>query len=214
MRISASADFGRNLLSRWLEEFSAEHPGLNIALTLSDSLSNLLQDDLNLTIRFGEPRDESLIARRLAPNWRVLCASPDYLERYSVPTTPADLHRHRFIVLVTAAGPLNKYHFAQDGQTWSHTVPLENAWETNDGALARQWALAGRGITRKTIWDAAEDLLTDRLKIILPDFTPREAGVYAVFHHNRYRTPRVHLRWIFCSLVSPPPAGPLRSTPI
>lgn len=191
VRISASADFGRNLLSQWLEEFSGLHPELKIALTLSDSLSNLVHDDIDLAIRFGQPRDSSLVARHLAPNWRVLCASPDYLARHGEPKTPADLVNHHFIVLVTAAGPLNEFHFAMDEQDWSHTVSMEQAWETNDGALARAWALAGHGITRKTIWDAAADIRAGKLKILLPDFSANEAGVHAVFHSTRYMVPRV-----------------------
>ena len=193
LRLSASADFGRNLLNQWVEEFCAEHPRLQIAVTLSDSLSNLLQDDLDIAIRFGAPREETLIARRLADSRRVLCASPAYLAQHGVPRTPADLNGHRFIVLVTAAGPLNTFYFSQDGQAWSHTVPLESAWETNDGALARQWALAGHGIARKTIWDAADDIRTGRLKVILPDFTPHDAEIYAVFRRSPYQPPRVRL---------------------
>lgn len=191
LRLSASADFGRHLLSPWLDEFSAAHPDLKIALTLSDSLSNLLQDDIDLAIRFGQPQDGSLVARYLAPNWRVLCASPEYLAKRGQPRTPADLADHDFIVLVTAAGPLNQFHFAHDGQRQSVTVPLERAWETNDGALARNWALAGRGIARKTIWDAAEDLRTGRLQAVLPQYCVAESGVHAVFHGTRYMAPRV-----------------------
>ncbi|MCU1755301.1 LysR family transcriptional regulator [Pseudomonas helleri] len=193
VRISASADFGRNLFNDWLQDFSALHPELKIALTLSDSVSNLLQDDLDLAIRFGQPQDSSLIARPLAPNWRVLCASPEYLARHGEPETPADLARHTFIVLVTSAGPLNTFHFVVEGQPWDHVVPMSEAWETNDGALAREWALAGHGIARKTIWDAAMDIRTGRLKVVLPDFCIREAGVYAVLHCNRYRSPRVRV---------------------
>ncbi|WP_350577333.1 LysR family transcriptional regulator [Pseudomonas sp. HY2-MNA-CIBAN-0224] len=193
VRISASGDFGRNLFNDWLQDFSALHPELKIALTLSDSVSNLLQDDLDLAIRFGQPQDSSLIARQLAPNWRVLCASPEYLARHGEPETPADLARHTFIVLVTSAGPLNTFHFVVEGQPWDHVVPMSEAWETNDGALAREWALAGHGIARKTIWDAAMDIRTGRLKVVLPDFCIREAGVYAVLHSNRYRSPRVRV---------------------
>ncbi|MQT30234.1 LysR family transcriptional regulator [Pseudomonas helleri] len=193
VRISASADFGRNLFNDWLQDFSALHPDLKIALSLSDSVSNLLQDDLDLAIRFGLPQDSSLIARQLAPNWRVLCVSPEYLARHGEPETPADLARHTFIVLVTSAGPLNTFHFVVEGQPWDHVVPMNEAWETNDGALAREWALAGHGIARKTIWDAATDIRAGRLKVVLPDFCIREAGVYAVLHSNRYRSPRVRV---------------------
>lgn len=193
VRISASADFGRNLFNDWLQDFSALYPDLKIALSLSDSVSNLLQDDLDLAIRFGQPQDSSLIARQVAPNWRVLCASPEYLARHGEPETPADLARHTFIVLVTSTGPLNTFHFVVGGQPWDHVVPMSEAWETNDGALAREWALAGHGIARKTIWDAATDIRAGRLKVVLPDFCIREAGVYAVLHSNRYRSPRVRV---------------------
>jgi len=72
-------------------------------------------------------------------------------------------------------------------------VAMEQAWETNDGALARSWALAGHGIARKTIWDAAADIRAGKLKILLPGFSASEAGVHAVFHSSKYMAPRVRL---------------------
>ncbi|MFM0742181.1 LysR family transcriptional regulator [Paraburkholderia xenovorans] len=192
LRISASTDFGRNLLSDWLEEFVRVHPQVRVALTLTDSLSNLVQDDIDLAIRFGAPDASSgLVARRLAPSWRVLCASPDYLARKGTPQTPDDLTGHEFIVLVTNSGPLNEFHFAHGEQQWTHTVAMDRAWESNDGALVRRWALAGHGITRKTIWDAGADLRDGSLKVLLPDYVVPEDGVYVVLHRTRHAVPRV-----------------------
>lgn len=191
LRVSASTDFGRNLLGDWLEEFTREHPKVRIALTLTDSLSNLVEDDIDLAIRFGLPDTPDLIARRLAPNWRVLCASPDYLARNGTPSTPDDLAGHEFIVLVTHRGPLNEFHFARSGNQWTHTVAMDRAWETNDGAMVRRWALAGHGIARKTIWDAAADLRDGSLKILLPEYILAEDGVYVTLHRTRYAVPRV-----------------------
>lgn len=193
VRISASADFGRNLLCHWLDTFARAQPELKIALSLTDSVSDLLQDEVDLAIRFGRPDNPSLIARRLAPNWRVLCASPDYLANHGTPRIPPDLVAHQFVVLVTAAGPLNEFHFVSQGKRWNHTVAMENAWETNDGDLARAWTLAGYGIARKTIWDAAADIRAGRLQVLLPDWIEGEAGVYAVLNRNRYMTPRVRV---------------------
>jgi DNA-binding transcriptional LysR family regulator len=193
VRISASADFGRNLLSDWLEDFVRTQPDLKIALNLNDSLSDLLQDDVDLAIRFGRPNNPSLIARQLAPNWRVLCASPEYLTNHGTPRIPADLAAHQFVVLVTAAGPLNEFHFVSEGKRWNHTVAMENAWETNDGALARAWTLAGFGIARKTIWDAAADIRAGKLQVVLPEWVKGEPGIYAVLNRNRYLTPRVRV---------------------
>ncbi|MCL6701496.1 hypothetical protein [Pseudomonas sp. T1.Ur] len=76
-------------------------------------------------------------AIRFNINWRVLCASPDYLARYGESQTPADLDQTKLIVLVTFAGPLNTFYFVVDGQERNHTVPMSQAWETKDGALER-----------------------------------------------------------------------------
>src|SRR3984893_2884014 len=102
VRISATSDFGRNLLCHWLDGFSRLHPEVSFSLTLSDSVSNLLLEDIDLAIRFNRPSEGNLIARRLAPNRRVLCASPEYLSRHGEPKTPADLATHAFAVLVTS----------------------------------------------------------------------------------------------------------------
>jgi DNA-binding transcriptional LysR family regulator len=70
---------------------------------------------------------------------------------------------------------------------------MERAWETNDGALSRAWALDGKGIARKTMWDAIEDVRAGRLKVLLPDYRVEEAGVHAVLHGGRYLAPRVRV---------------------
>lgn len=193
IRISAPSDFGRNLLGAWLDEFCALHPDVRIALSLSDSVSNLMDDDIDLAIRFGIPGDSSLVARRLAPNWRLLCASPEYLARKGEPETLADLAAHQFIVLTTAAGPLNEFHFLMGETPLRYIVPMDLAWETNDGAMVRAWMLAGRGIARKTVWDAVADVRVGALKIVLPASSVNEAGVHAVFHGTRYMPLRVRL---------------------
>ncbi|NYE61221.1 DNA-binding transcriptional LysR family regulator [Duganella sp. 1224] len=191
IRISASADFGRHLLKQWIDDFCTAHPQVKIALTLSDSLADLLSDDIDLAVRFGAPADDRLVARWLAPNWRVLCAAPAYLARHGEPSTLADLARHDFILLVTDHGPLNEFHFQKGGRRQRYMVPTERAWETNDGALSRAWALDGKGIARKTIWDAVEDVRAGRLKVLLPEYRVEEAGVHAVLHGGRYLAPRV-----------------------
>ncbi|AME23922.1 MULTISPECIES: LysR family transcriptional regulator [Burkholderiaceae] len=193
VRISATSDFGRNLLCHWLDEFSRIHPDVSFALTLADSVSNLLREDIDLAIRFGLPPDASLVARRLAPNRRVLCASPEYLAKHGEPKTPADLAGHSFSVLVTSTGTLNEINFVRGDERYSHIIPLADAWETNDGALSRAWALAGQGIAHKSIWDIAADVRSGALKMLLADWCSHEAAVHALFHANRYMAPRVRV---------------------
>jgi DNA-binding transcriptional LysR family regulator len=191
VRISATSDFGRNLLMQWLDEFRQQYPEVRFALMLTDSLANLVQEDIDLAIRFGTPQDSSLVARPLAPNRRVLCGSPAYLARRGEPREPRDLAEHDCIVIGSAAGPVNEWQFTRGDVVQQHTVPLETALETNDGAVARQWVLCGYGLAVKSIWDVADDLRAGRLKILMPDWRYPDAPLHALYHRNRFVAPRV-----------------------
>jgi DNA-binding transcriptional LysR family regulator len=191
VRISATSDFGRNQLMDWLDEFSAQYPAATCALMLSDALSNLVQEDIDLAIRFGEPPDSSLVARRLASNQRVLCASPEYIARHGTPTQPSDLERFDCIVLFNALGPVTEWHFTRGDEVQSFALSSANARETNDGAVAREWAVRGYGIAMKSMWDIEADLRAGRLKIVMPDWKYPQAPLHALYHRNRYMAPRV-----------------------
>ncbi len=142
VRISATSDFGRNLLMHWLDEFNALYPEVTFALTLSDSLSNLVQEDIDLAIRFGVPQDSSLVARKLAPNRRVLCASPDYIARKGEPKNPPIWR----ISTASCSAP----HPARSTNGGSHvatrcsTTPCRSRppGKPTTARVAREWALA------------------------------------------------------------------------
>ncbi len=193
VRISATSDFGRHVLQGWLDDFDSQYPEVRFALVLSDSLSNLLEDDIDLAIRFGVPPHSSLIARHLAPNRRVLCASPRYVAAHGSPQHPRDLERFDCIVLSSAFGSANEWRFARDGEAETYTVPLVDARETNDGAVAREWAILGYGIVMKSIWDVGADLRAGRLRILMPEWRSPEVPVHALYQRSRYMAPRVRV---------------------
>ena len=191
VRVSATSDFGRHVLKGWLDEFNVLYPEVTFALALSDSLSNLVEDDIDLVIRFGVPPDSSLVGRRLAPNRRVLCASPAYLSIHGIPDHPGDLDRFDYIVLSSASGSANEWRFSRGSEVETFSVPLERARETNDGALAREWAIDGHGIVMKSVWDVGADLRAGRLHILMPDWRSPDVPVHALYQRSRYMAPRV-----------------------
>jgi DNA-binding transcriptional LysR family regulator len=191
IRISATSDFGRHVLKGWLDEFNVQYPEVSFAVVLSDSLLNLLHDDIDLAIRFGVPPDSSFVARRLAPNRRVLCASPEYVATHGLPERPQDLDRFDCIVLGSASGLANEWRFTRGGEVETYTVPLTNSRETNDGALAREWAVAGHGIAMKSIWDIGSDLRARKLTILMPAWRSPDVPVHALYQRSRYMAPRV-----------------------
>lgn len=190
IRISATSDFGRHVLNPWLDEFTARYPQVVPALLLSDTLSHLIADDVDLLVRFGVPPDSSLIARPLAANRRVLCAAPGYLQRKGVPQHPDQLADFDHIV-TGQSGWSSEWRLHRGEETALFKVPLEAARETNDGALARQWAIDGHGIVLKSIWDVSADLAAGRLSRVMPEWQTAEAPVHALYPQSRYLPPRV-----------------------
>jgi DNA-binding transcriptional LysR family regulator len=154
-------------------------------------LSNLLPDEIDLAIRFGVLADSTLVARRLAPNRRVLCASPDYVSAHGAPEHPRDLENFKCIVLGTTLGVSNEWRFTRGDEVEVYTVPLANSRETNDGALAREWAVGGHGIAMKSTWDIGADLRDGRLTVLMPQWRSPDAPVHALYQRSRYMAPRV-----------------------
>src|SRR5258706_14756222 len=191
LRVSATSDFGRHVLKGWLDEFNLQNPEVTIGLILSDSVSNLLPDEIDLAVRFGVPADSTLVARRLAPNRRVLCASPDYVSAHGAPEHPRDLERFDCIVLGTTPGVSNEWRFTRADEVEVYTVPLANSRETNDGAVAREWAVGGHGIAMKSTWDIGADLRAGRLVVLMPQWRSPDAPVHALYQRSRYMAPRV-----------------------
>jgi len=191
VRVSATSDFGRHVVKDWLDEFNLLYPEVTFALVLSDSLSNLLQDDIDLAIRFGVLPDSTLVARQLAPNRRVLCASPAYVARHGAPAHPQDLERFACIVLSNASGLANEWHFTRGQERASYIVPVAHARETNDGAVAREWTVRGYGVAMKSVWDIGADLRAGRLQVLMPEWRSPDVPVHALYPHSRYMAPRV-----------------------
>src|SRR3954463_5899613 len=94
LRVALPAAFGNQYVAPLVPQFAALYPAVHLALSLSDRSVNLLEDGFDLAIRIAALADSSLAARKLAPNRRVVCASPEYLRRHGMPRSPHDLAGH------------------------------------------------------------------------------------------------------------------------
>lgn len=186
IRLTAPGEFGRQWLAPAITAFQQRHPAVDIRLTLSDVVMDLLDTGMDLAIRFGSLEDSSLIARRLAPNYRVLCASPDYLQRFSVPRHPDELVHHRCILI----GEGRRAVWRFEGKE-SHAVEVTAALVTNDGGAAHAFALEGAGIARKSIWDVGDDIRSGRLVRVLAEYAISAAPLSALYPNSRHLPPRV-----------------------
>jgi len=179
LRVNATLGFGRMHIAPLISGFAREHPGVQVQLQLSASPPPLTQDSFDVCVRFGEPPDARVIARLLAPNRRLLCASPGYLARRGTPKTPADLARHDTIAIRQGDEAYGVWRLRSGKRT--ETVKVHGPLSSNDGEIAVQWALAGHGIVLRAEWDVARYLKSGRLREVLPNWQTPPADIYAVY---------------------------------
>lgn len=178
LRICTSSGFGRNRLAGAISALARRYPALQVQLELLDRPVDLIAEGFHLDIRVGQAHEPHLIARRIAANARVLCASPVYLAEHGTPQHLADLARHQCIVIRERD---------QDGGRWKlqgdhgeETVRVAGALSTNNGELVHQWAIDGHGIILRSMWDVGASLADGKLVRVLPHYS-QEADVRAIY---------------------------------
>jgi DNA-binding transcriptional LysR family regulator len=184
LRLTASASFGRQYVSPLLPAFMARYPRVRLSVNLTDQMVDMVSAGFDLAIRIGALDDSQLVARKLAVNRRVLCASPDYLRRFGTPRTPDDLAKHECVVLAGSQGRQDMWRL-HDAEGKLHTVRVSGRLESTLGELLRDAALAGLGIAQHSTWHVWDDLRSGRLKVVLPDYSIADTGIYAVMPQRR-----------------------------
>ncbi len=199
LRVNATLGFGRSHIAPLVSQFSKQYPQVEVRLQLSADPPPLSEDAFDVCIRFGSPPDARVIARKLANNRRILCASPGYLTNYGEPRSPADLAKHQVISIrqgEEAYGVLRLSSAARkSGESKIagilQTIKTRGALTTNDGGVAVSWALADHGIVLRAEWDVRAHLQSGKLIQILPKFHAPDADIYAVFLPQHHGTARV-----------------------
>ncbi|WP_226572494.1 LysR family transcriptional regulator [Mangrovibacter yixingensis] len=189
LRLSAPHGLGRRYIVPALAAFTEQYPEVNVDVSLNDEIVDLVAGGYDLAIRYGTPNDSRLFVRPLAPNRRLLCASPAYLARKGIPETVQDLTHHDCILI--GHSPAVDWAF-NEGDT-RISVKVQGRYVCDDGAAAHELALCGAGIVMKSIWDVGDDVLAGRLIEVLPGDKIPAAPLNAVYLHSRFLAPRVRL---------------------
>lgn len=191
LRVTAPAGFGRAHVAPLLPAFLDAHPEVTISLDLTDRLADIVNEGIDVAIRIGALDDSSLVGLELAENRRVVVASPGYLEAHGTPSTPAELAQHDCLTFGTYGNQARGWQFDLDGQLVSMRV--SGTLACNDGAVLRDWALAGRGLAWRSIWEVGEDLRAGRLKSVLDAFAAPDNAIHAVFPQRKHLPLRVRV---------------------
>lgn len=191
LKVNATLGFGRSFIAPAVSKFSAQYPDLEIQLLLTSRPLSLSEGAADVGVRFGEPPDARVTARRIASHRRRIFASPVYLKEHGRPQVPHDLTRHNCLIVRQDDVAYGQWHFTKGRR--AHTVKVRGTLSSNDGAAVLVWALNGRGIMMRSEWDAAPFARRGQLEVLLDDYDLPPADIYAVYPQKQNLAAKVRV---------------------
>ncbi|WP_250475536.1 LysR substrate-binding domain-containing protein [Caballeronia sp. GAFFF1] len=193
LRVNATLGFGRSHVAPAISRFVAKYPQVSVQLQLSVTPPPLTDDTFDVCIRFGEPPDARVVARRLAGNRRLLCAAPSYIAKHGLPTTAHDLTRHNCIGIRQGDEAYGVWRLTsgRGASRNAEAVRIKGTLTTNDGEIAVKWALEGHGILMRAEWDIRQYLADGSLVAVLPDHDTPNADIFAVYSQRHQLSNRI-----------------------
>ncbi|WP_250865747.1 LysR family transcriptional regulator [Caballeronia sp. INSB1] len=184
LRVTMPSSLGRQHISPLIAAFLRAYPGVTVELRMTDQIVHLVDEGIDLAIRIGALKDSTL-ARKLASNRRVLCASPAYLAAHGTPRHPADLAGHECVILA-------------DQRDWSFVTPtgvidvrVSGRLVTDNGEVIRDALAAGIGIGLKSTWSVAPLLASGELVTVLDDYPlAQTVAIWAVYPSRAFVPPK------------------------
>ncbi|AGU48200.1 transcriptional regulator, LysR family [Variovorax paradoxus B4] len=193
LRVNATLGFGRSHVAPLISRFVRKHPAVEVQLQLSVNPPAPSEDLFDVCVRFGAPPDSRVVARHIASNRRLLCASPAYLAARGMPKVPNDLARHNCIGIRQGEEAYGVWRLASGRGRHARTESIKTRGNlaTNDGEIAVNWALDGHGILMRAEWDINRYLRNGRLVQVLPQYFTPDADIYAVYPQRHQLAARV-----------------------
>jgi len=186
--ISAPAGFGRQHVAPLLPSFLAEHRDLTLTLSLNDRVVDLIGKGIDIAIRIASLSDSNLIGVKLADNKRVVVASPAYLKRHGTPRALDELTKHNCLA-ISSDGSQRGWTFRQNGK--NVTLKVAGNMVCNDGEVLHDWAVNGKGLAWRSMWEVGSEIESGKLQTVLDEFAAPGNDIYAVFAQRRHLPLRI-----------------------
>ena len=188
MKVTVPTSFSRLHIAPYLPQFLERYPDIELDFQLTDNFADIIRDGFDLAIRIGELKDSSLVARKSAPDTRVICGSPAYLEKAGRPQSIEDLKMHNCL----CAGAQDNWHLEdKDGTT--HNLRVKGNIRSNSAEFIRQSMLCGLGLGLRATWDVGPEINSGELEVVFPDYGgPSGYGIYAVYPCREFMPAKVN----------------------
>jgi DNA-binding transcriptional LysR family regulator len=188
LSISAPAGFGRQHIAPLLPSFLAEHQNVTLALNLNDRVVDLIGEGVDVAVRIASLTDSGLVGVKLADNQRVVVASPAYLQRHGRPASLDDLASHNCLT-ISSEGSQRGWVFRHNGR--NVTLKVSGNMGCNDGAVLHDWALSGKGLAWRSMWEVGAAIEAGQLVTVLDEFSAPDNAIYAVFAQRQHLPLRI-----------------------
>lgn len=192
LRFAAPSSFAQMHVMPLLPEFHAAYPDLTLDLRLSDTQLDVIEGSFDLALRSAPLADSSLKGRKLSDDTRILCASPDYLNRHGTPNAPPDLSGHRYI----AWGNIEPRELINSANERAILNPSDMNCRVivDDGDAQRVATVSGAGLSVNSLWSVAHDIAAGRLVRVLPDWRLNDRSVlWLVYPRSNVLTPKTRI---------------------
>ncbi len=208
LQINAPMTFGVSHIAPAVNDFMSQHRDITVALNVNDRFVDPYEEGFDVTLRIGDLQPSSLIARKICPIRRLMCASPRYLEDRGRPRTPADLADHAILHY----GHLgNELHWPLRGLGGSNRLPVTPTLCSNNGDVLKLASLADQGIVLLPAFIVADELAGGTLVPVLEGFEPAPIALHAIYPPDRYRPAktRAFVDFLTGRFQHRPPGGPV-----
>lgn len=186
--ISAPAGFGRQHVAPLIPSFLAEHRDVTLTLNLNDRVVDVIGESIDVAIRIASLSDSTLIGTKLADNKRVVVASPAYIKRHGLPHTLEELAKHNCLAM-SSDGSQRGWTFRLNGKVV--TIKVAGNLFCNDGQVLHDWAINGKGLAWRSMWEVGTEIESGQLVTVLDEFSAPGNDIYAVFAQRRHLPLRI-----------------------
>ncbi|WP_261844463.1 LysR family transcriptional regulator [Aliamphritea ceti] len=190
LKITMPTGIGKALIISALPKFMKQYPDIKIVMSMSDQLTNIVEQGVDVAIRIGQLNDSSLKARKIGESRRIVCASPEYLEREGMPKHPKDLEKHNCLTFRNYPGQ-SVWEFRKANNIQEVKVS-GNFFAHNADALIAA-AISGLGLILLPSWNVELELHQQHLRQVLPEYKtePHFSPVWALHSHQRKTPPKI-----------------------
>ena len=191
--VAAPLGVGRRLIAPLVPDFGADYPQIDVRLRLSDRKVDVTTEGLDIAFFLGRPEDSALRIRTIAECERILCASPDYVGRRGLPETGAEIVEARHECLNLRYPGATEFQWTLRTDEGPRRYAIRGRYESDDGDVLTDWALAGHGIVLKPVFEVAEHLGAGSLVRVAERTPPLPVQMACLFTHRRHQDPKARL---------------------